>query len=281
MTAPAPRPDELAPPSPGPTPVAGTVRKRLKLGRIHADHLTFAQALDEIVAAARRGEGGFVVTPNVDHVVLAEDDEELVACYREALLSLVDGMPLLWLSRVLGHPLPEKISGSDLVAPLCARAAEEGLGVYLLGAREGVGARAAERLIAEHPGLKVVGVHSPPLGFEKDPDVLDHTLARVREAHPHLVLVALGCPKQEKFMRAHARHLAPAVLLGIGATLDFLAGEVRRAPAWMSRAGLEWAYRLAQEPTRMAERYLVRDRAIGGIAARMLRAPWEERAEWC
>lgn len=254
------------------------VRKRVRLGRLHADALTFDEAVDAIVSLARGRRGGFVVTPNVDHVVLAEEHPELREAYAKAALSLVDGMPLVWLSRLLGHPLPEKISGSDLVWPLMARAEREGLRVFLLGARDGVGARAAERLCERHPALEIAGALSPPLGFERDPKALEEALDEVTRASPDLVLVALGCPKQELFMAAHAPALAPAVLLGVGATLDFVAGEVRRAPPWMSRAGLEWLFRLAQEPRRMASRYLVRDRAILGIALRMLRTPPDERA---
>lgn len=253
------------------------VKRRVRLGKLHADALTFDEAIDAIVALARARRGGFVVTPNVDHVVLAEENEELREAYARAALSLVDGMPLVWLSRLLRQPLPEKISGSDLALPLLARAEKEKLRVFLLGAREGVGTRAARALRARHPRLSIVGILSPPLGFEHDAGLLMSVLEEVSRATPDLVLVALGCPKQELFMAAHARSLAPSVLLGLGATLDFLAGESRRAPRWMSRAGLEWLFRLAQEPRRMASRYLVRDRAIFGIALRMLRTPRDKR----
>jgi N-acetylglucosaminyldiphosphoundecaprenol N-acetyl-beta-D-mannosaminyltransferase len=167
-------------------------------------------------------------------------------------------------------PLPEKISGSDLVKPLMARAAEKGLSVFLLGAKDGVGKRAADVLVDENPGLRIVGVLSPPLGFEKDEGESAAVVHAIRSAGPAIVLVALGAPKQELWMHRHKDVLAPAVLLGVGGTLDFIAGEVKRAPRWMSDAGLEWAYRLAQEPRRMAGRYLVRDRAFAGIALKSL-----------
>lgn len=253
------------------------LRRRVRLGRIYADDLTFEGALDACVALARSGGGGFVVTPNVDHVVLAERDPALLAAYDDAALSLVDGMPLMWLARAGGTPLPEKISGSDLAEPLAARAAAEGLSVYFLGAREGVGQRAADALVNRHPALHVAGVFSPPLGFEKDAAATDAVIARVREAAPAFVFVALGCPKQELFMHHHFRAMAPSVLLGIGATLDFLAGEVRRAPPVLSKLGLEWAYRLAKEPRRMASRYLGRDLEIGPIAVRSLLRPRSDR----
>jgi N-acetylglucosaminyldiphosphoundecaprenol N-acetyl-beta-D-mannosaminyltransferase len=154
-------------------------RRRVRLGRLFADELGFEEAVDEIVALAKRGEGGYVVTPNVDHVVLAEEDPRLVKAYEQAALSLVDGAPLLWLARALGHPLPAKISGSDLTEPLVKRAAEENLSVYFLGAREGVGQQAAKRLMARWPTLRVAGVCSPPLRFERDEALLEEVLQRV------------------------------------------------------------------------------------------------------
>jgi N-acetylglucosaminyldiphosphoundecaprenol N-acetyl-beta-D-mannosaminyltransferase len=248
---------------------------RTALGTIHADRVTFAAALDRIAALVTDGHGGYVLTPNVDHVVLADSDARLRAAYRDASLSLVDGMPLVWLSRALGATLPEKISGSDLVRPLAALAASRGWRLYLLGGMPGIAERAAAILTAEHPGLAIAGTDAPPLGFDTDPAANARVLERVRAARPHLLLVALGCPKQELWMHAARDGYAPAVALGIGASLDFIAGAVRRAPSWMSRAGLEWLYRLAQEPRRMAARYLGRDLEILPIAWRA----WRRRHE--
>ena len=242
----------------------------VRFGRIHAHALTFDEALQAIEELCARGEGGYVVTPNVDHVVLAERDEALVQAYARSSLSLVDGKPLVWLSQAMGTPLPEKISGSDLCRPLIERAAAKGLAVFFLGAKDGVAQRAADVLLQEHPSLRVAGVFSPPLGFDRDEGKNAEVVHRIREANPALVLVALGAPKQELWMAQHKDVLAPAVLLGIGGTLDFIAGEVQRAPRWMSDAGLEWLYRLGQEPRRMAGRYLVRDRAFAAIALRAI-----------
>lgn len=253
------------------------VRRKVRLGHIHADDLSFLGALDAIVDGVRAGKGGYVVTPNVDHVCLAEASPELVASYAHALLSLVDGTPLLWLARALGTPLPEKISGSDLIRPLMARAAAEGLRVSLLGGAPGVGEAAAAVLRGDYPGLQICGIHAPPLGFEKDPTQNGAVLRALADERAQVVLVALGCPKQELWMHHNRAALAPAVALGIGASLDFLAGRVRRSPAWMSRCGLEWLYRLVQEPRRMAQRYLVRDRAIVRVAWRMWRTPAPKR----
>lgn len=251
--------------------------KKVRFGNIHADVLSFDGALDAITTRIAAGAGGYVVTPNVDHVCLAEVDANLRDAYRDATLSLVDGMPLLWLARALGNPLPEKISGSDLIRPLMARAAERRWRVYFLGGKPGVGAKAAAVLQQDYPGLNIVGMDSPPLGFERDPAQAELAIAKLRAASPELVLVALGCPKQELWMHQFVHAYAPALALGIGASLDFIAGEVKRSPAWMSRIGLEWLYRLLQEPRRMASRYLVRDRAIVRIAWRMFMWPRHKR----
>lgn len=240
-------------------------------GQLHLHGVTLAAAVDEIEALVDAGKGGYVVTPNVDHVVRAEHSESLRDAVAAASLSLADGMPLIWMSHLLGTPLPEKVSGSDLVGPLLERASQRQWSVYILGAAPGVGQRAAERLSSRLVGLTIAGVDAPPIGFDKDSKMDDQVVEKVRVAAPHLILVALGCPKQEVWMHRHLHRYAPAVALGIGATVDFIAGEQRRAPRWMSRVGLEWFYRLAREPRRMASRYLVRDREIVPIFWRMWR----------
>lgn len=252
--------------------------KRVRFGTIHADVVGFDEAIDAIVRMVRGRDGGYVVTPNVDHVVLAETNQALRDAYADAALSLADGMPLVWMARAMGHPLPEKVSGSDLLDPLLARASREKLRVYFLGGAPGVAAAAAKKLRQAHTGFVVAGTDAPPMGFEKNEAVLWQVLERIRETKPDLVLVALGCPKQELLMHAYKRILAPAVLLGIGASLDFVVGTQKRSPRWMSRVGLEWAHRLISDPKRMAHRYLVRDRAIGAIFLRMMRTPFAERA---
>ena len=252
--------------------------KRVRFGSIHADVIDFPGALAFIVELVRARSGGYVVTPNVDHIVLAETNQGLRNAYADAALSLADGMPLMWMARAMGHPLPEKVSGSDLLDPLIARAAAEGLRVYFLGGAPGVAAAAGAKLAERHRGLIVAGSDAPPLGFEKDETQVMQVLERLRDAKPDLVLVALGCPKQELLMHAYKAVVAPAVMLGIGASLDFIVGTQKRSPAWMSRVGLEWTYRLLQDPRRMAHRYLVRDRAIAPIFLRMMRMRATDRA---
>jgi N-acetylglucosaminyldiphosphoundecaprenol N-acetyl-beta-D-mannosaminyltransferase len=234
----------------------------IPLGEIRADAVTQEEAIHHILHRVDSREGGYVVTPNVDHICLAENDVELRQVYRESFLALADGQPLLWMSSLLGEPLPEKVSGSDLVLPLLREAAAQGRSVYFLGSTEATCALVAGRLRRECPGLLILGWSSPSFDPAGDPAAVEEALARVRAAQPDLLLVAMGSPKQEYLMSRYLHSYAPAVAIGIGAGLDFLAGTVRRSPAWMSRAGLEWLFRLAHEPRRLAPRYLGRDRAI-------------------
>ena len=260
------------PRSPEPPPRAErSPTKSLRLGALRIDDLTFEQALDAIEALVAAGQGGSVFTPNVDHVVLVDEDPRLRAAYDDVSLSLVDGTPVLWASRLLGHPLPEKISGSDLTMPLLARAAKHGLRVYLLGGGEGVAGLAAARAKEQLPGLQIVGTDAPFIDLERDDPKHAAIVARIAAAKPDLVLVALGCPKQEIFIHRVSAAIRPAVALGIGAGLDFIAGTIPRAPRWISAAGLEWLYRLGREPKRLWRRYLVRDPKFLVILLRDLR----------
>ncbi|MEO7091655.1 MAG: WecB/TagA/CpsF family glycosyltransferase [Polyangiales bacterium] len=243
----------------------------MRIGDVRIDDLTFDGALDAIEALVTAGQGGMVFTPNIDHIVLVEEDPRLRAAYDEVDLSLVDGTPVLWAARLLGHPLPEKISGSDLTMPLLQRAAQKGLRVYFLGGPPGVGQKAADVIRRDLPGLQIVGIDAPFIDLEKDDPRHADIVAKIVAARPDLVLVALGCPKQEVFIHRVSSAIRPAVALGIGAGLDFIAGTVARAPRWISKVGLEWAYRLASEPRRLWKRYLVRDPKFVLILLRELR----------
>ena len=236
------------------------------------DSLGFEQALDAVEALVSRGEGGVVFTPNVDHVVLAEEDAAFRDAYAAADLSLVDGAAVLWAARALGSPLPEKISGSDLLRPLVVRATERGWRVYLLGAAPGVAARAKEILEQDHPGLQVVGTSSPEITLGMSDEAVSAALEPVRASCPHLLFLALGAPKQEIWAHRIRDSVRPAVILGVGASLDFVAGTAKRAPRWVSEAGFEWLYRLVHEPRRLWRRYLVRDPKFLSIVLREARA---------
>lgn len=241
---------------------------RIQFGQIYAHVLTQAEAIDRIVDRAASGLGGYVVTPNVDHICIARDQPRLREAYDDAFLSLADGQPLLWMAKARGKNLPEKVSGSDLIIPLLTKAAEKGLRIYFLGATLEVCAEAAEKLRGTIPELQIVGWSSPMYDPDSVSDEVRLALADLVAAKPDLVLIALGNPKQEYLLHDFQSQFHPAVGLAIGASLDFIAGRVDRAPSWMSEKGLEWAYRLFREPKRLWRRYLIRDRAILGIFLR-------------
>ncbi len=242
--------------------------RRIRVGRLPVDVLTFEGALSAVLDLSDAGKGGFVVTPNIDHVVLAEENPAFLAAYEAASLSLADGFPVVVTSKLMPTPLPAKVSGSDLVPPLVSLCERQKKSVYLLGAGPGVAELAAKKLVEKHPKLVIAGIDAPMVDLSKPKESRADIVARVVAAKPDIVLVAFGAPKQELFCHEIAEAVAPAVLLGIGATLDFIAGSVTRAPAWMSRSGLEWAYRLGQEPRRLFHRYFVRDPQFLGIVFR-------------
>jgi N-acetylglucosaminyldiphosphoundecaprenol N-acetyl-beta-D-mannosaminyltransferase len=263
-------------PAQDPSSPAGAAAARVRLGHLWVDAVTSEDALERIEGLVEAGRGGSVFTPNIDHVVTAEDDPAFRAAYQAASLVLADGQPLLWAARLGGAPLPEKVSGSDLVWPLLERAARRRWRVYLLGGAPGVVEDAAERFRREL-GLEIAGVDCPQVALDPIPGGDDAVVERVRRAAPQLLLVALGAPKQERFIHRNAGRLQPAVSLGIGAALDFITGRLQRAPRWMSRAGLEWLHRMAQDPRRLARRYLVKDPRFALVVARTLRLPRAER----
>ena len=254
-------------------------QRRLKLGEVPIDVLTFDGALEAIGQLVEAKKGGYVVTPNIDHVVLADDNVAFRDSYASASLSLVDGQPLVWASRMLGHSLPEKISGADLILPLMDMAAKKKWRVYFMGAGPGVAEKAADEVRLRY-GTQIVGCDAPKVSVDPAASENADAIAKIKAAKPDVVLVALGAPKQEIWMHRCMAQYAPAIALGIGAGLDFIAGTVQRAPKWMSNNGLEWAYRLSREPKRMWRRYLVNDPRFLLILARTMKRPLSERVVW-
>jgi len=226
---------------------------------IHA--LDMRQTIETVLAWCRQPRGAacrFVVTPNVDHAVMFQTNEKLRAAYAEAALVLADGAPIVLASRLLRRPLPERVAGSDLAPALFKSVSHSDgpLRVFLLGAAPGVAERAALNIASRWRNVEIVGTLSPPLGFERDAAENERIFAAIGAVRTDLLVVGLGAPKQELWVHAHADRLQAKVALCIGATIDFLAGEKRRAPRWMRRLGLEWLHRLSSEPGRLAKRYL-------------------------
>lgn len=239
---------------------------RIKFMNTDIDNLTMAEALNEIDKLIQKKNCSYVVTPNVDHIVRLEKDEELQKVYKNASLILTDGKPLIWISKWYKTPIKEKISGSDLFPRVCQLAANKNYTMYLLGAAEGVADTAAKNLMKKYPGLNVVGTYSPPFGFEKNEQEMNKIKTQIQEVHPDILIVGLGCPKQEKFMYYHCKELGVPISFGLGASIDFEAGNIKRAPKWMSNHGLEWLYRFSKEPKRLFKRYFVDDLKIIQVA---------------
>lgn len=239
-------------------PVTHAANQKVRLFGIDIDALRMPEAVACVRSWIDRNDGTcrYVVTPNVQHAVMFQQNQELQSAYHDAGLVLADGMPIVLASRLLGRGLPERVTGSDLVPAMFAAAnAENGFRVFLLGAAPGVADRAAANIQRQWPNIAVVGTYSPPLGFERDEAENRHIIEMVNAAAPDVLIVGLGAPKQELWTHRHFQQLDASVALCVGATIDFLAGEKRRAPQWMQKLGLEWLFRCLSEPRRLARRY--------------------------
>ncbi len=196
----------------------------------------------------------YLVSANLNYAMLCEADTELDAINRHASLVLVDGMPLVWASKFRAHPLPERVAGSDLIFALADLAARRDFGVYFLGGAPGVAVEAAASLTKTYPGLRVVGVESPPFG-PIDEESEKAILTRIRDSRADILIGAFSQPRGEKWIAANFRATGASLCVQTGASLDFAAGRVKRAPLWVRQSGLEWAFRLALEPRRLIARY--------------------------
>lgn len=217
------------------------------------------QAIEDMIASEKKS---YIVAINVDVVMKIENDSYLKGITDEADMVIVDGKPLEWIAKWHKRPIKAKISGSDLVPLLCKVAAQKGHTIFIIGGKDGVAKKAQENLERDLPGIKIVGTYAPPFGFEKDKIELKKINEMITVAHPDILIACFGCPKQEKWIYENYQKYDAKVSICAGATVDFLAGNVNRAPKWMSDHGLEWFYRFLQEPTRMFKRYFVDDMKI-------------------
>lgn len=233
--------------------------KRMRFMNTYLDSVTRREAIAHIEQCIAERRIGHVITPNVDQIVRIERDAYFKEICEHAELLLADGHPLLWIARWYGTPIKEKISGSDLVPNLCELAARKGYSVFFLGAAPGVAQKAVEKLWERLPDLKVAGVYSPPLGFEKDEAEKKKIVQMLRNSHADMLFVGMGVPKQDVFIYENMGKYQIPMSFSIGGTIDFIAGEQRRAPQWMSNHGLEWFYRLLHDPKRMFKRYFIDD----------------------
>ena len=233
--------------------------KKQKLLNTYVNNLNMNEAIESIEEMIHSAEKKYVVAINVDVVMKIEEDSYLKKITDNADMVLVDGKPLVWISKLHKNPVKTKISGSDLVPLLCARAAEKGYSIFIIGGKDGIAQKAKLRLEKQYPAIKIVGTYAPPFGFEHDNNELDKINQKISEKNPDLLIACFGCPKQEKWIYENYKKYDAKVSICAGATVDFLAGNVNRAPRWMSEHGLEWFYRFLQEPKRMFNRYFVDD----------------------
>jgi N-acetylglucosaminyldiphosphoundecaprenol N-acetyl-beta-D-mannosaminyltransferase len=233
---------------------------------------TEAGLLAELDAALAQGRGFAVATLNLDHLVKMARHPGFAAAYRAQTHVVADGNPVVWLRALMRRPV-DLVPGSELITPLAALAARRGVPVALYGSDQATLDLAADRLVAAHPGLQVVARIAPAFGFDPMGDAAAADLARLADAGARLVFLALGAPKQE-ILAARGRSLQPDLgFVSIGAGLDFIAGAQVRAPLWVRRIAMEWAWRMGGQPRRLARRYWDCARILPGLAL----AAWAAR----
>jgi len=246
------------------------VSPTVRFGQIDIDVMELNTAVDCIMNLTTTGQVEAVVTPNVDHVVRVTKDPAFDAAYRAAALRLADGQPLILASRFLRLPLKTKLSGSDLLVPVLSAAAQNDVPVFLFGATDASAEVAEAELRRLIPGVDIVGRASPMYTpGEPTNEEFDAALSAVEKSGARLVVLAFGTPKQEILAHELRDRLPPATYCCFGAALDFTSGTASRAPAIISKLGIEWLWRLCSEPKRLWRRYLVEDIGIFGIVARM------------
>lgn len=232
---------------------------RVRIEDVPFSRQTQEEVVDSVFHALASGHGGRIVTPNVDIMRAARRSSELRDLLRTADIVVADGMPIVWASKLRRTPLPERVSGADLVWSLAHRAATEGRSLYLLGGKPGVALRAGATFVENNLGLRIVGYDSPEWGFEHSPEQMAEVIDKLVEAKPDLVYLALGFPKQDTVAATLTRYLPKTWFMGCGGALDMAAGEVDRANPTLQKFGGEWLHRLSKEPRRLARRYLLND----------------------
>lgn len=246
---------------------------------IPIDRVTEREVVARVIAEIKRGRGGWVVTPNLDHLRLLTRQPSLLRIANDASIMVADGMPLVWASHIQGTPLPGRVPGSDLILSLTAAAARHGLSIFLLGGSPGAAEAAAFILLRENPGLRVAGTLCPPMGFDRDPAKMIEVITEVVSVRPDIVYSCFGFPRQEWVIQQLRECLPTAWFLGLGGSLSMVAGDLPRAPGWMRKSGLEWVHRMVLEPQRLFKRYVVHDFPFAlRLFSNSLRYRWSERA---
>ncbi len=229
---------------------------------INIDNMTASEILDHVDECVKKRTPCQIVGVNVDQALRVIEDKYSYQIFDNAEIVFTDGKPIIWMAKWLKRPIVEKVSGPDLMLLLCERAAQKKYKIFLLGCAEGVAANAAKKLEEMYPGLQCVGTYSPPFGFEKDSVEMEKIVTMLKESGADQLFVGMGSPKQDIFIYENMDKYQIPVSYSMGAAIDFIGGSVKRAPKWMSDVGLEWFYRMLQNPKRLVKRYLVEDRRI-------------------
>jgi N-acetylglucosaminyldiphosphoundecaprenol N-acetyl-beta-D-mannosaminyltransferase len=228
------------------------------------DAVTRERAAAAFVDAATRQRGIWLNTTHLESLRLYRRDPTARRLIDAADVVVADGAPIVWAAKLAGTPLPERVAGSDLIYDIARQAAKCGVSLFLVGGAPGTADAAARRLADVAPSLSVVGTLCPPMGFDIDRDAVDAIVEQVSVSGAGIVLVALGFPKQDLLIERLRQRRPEASYVGLGISFSFVAGEVRRAPRWLQRFGLEWVHRLVQEPRRLATRYLIHGMPFAG-----------------
>lgn len=228
--------------------------KRTHIWDVPFDHLSLTESVDAIDHLIESGEPQYVITANLNYVMLHHRQEDIPSITRDAALILADGQPIVWRSRASSDPLPERVAGSEMIYHLADRARQKGWGIYFLGGEPGVAATCAENLVQLYPGLKIAGVESPPFR-QLSPEEQAAQDQRIESSGAKLLLVAFGQPKGERWIHQNYQRLGVPVSIQLGASFDFIAGTAKRAPVFWQKTGLEWAYRMLCDPKRLVPRY--------------------------
>lgn len=231
--------------------------KRVKFLNAFYDNLDLSEVLDIIKEHVDSGVPGFMSSINTQMAVNLDKDGMFREAFDQSSIVLMDSQPLCWLAQREGLEVKEKLSGSDIIYPIAEFAANEGMSCFILGGAPGVPERAADNLRAMYPQLNVAGTSSPPLGFMHDAQLLVGVADEIRSSNPDIVFVCISSPNREILTSTILKECGVPFCLCVGAAVDFVAGTTKRAPRWMSNHGLEWLYRVSQDPKRLFRRYFI------------------------
>ncbi len=225
--------------------------KKFKFAGIEIDNLTIQEAIDEIEALIKKGKSSYIVTPNAAQLVLLQKDKEFKKVYESAHLALPDGMSVIWASKILGAPLQARITGTELLFSLLGTSCKKNYKIFLLGGGKQIIEEVNKNLQLKFPNLQIVGNQHGY--FSDDREIIE----KINKTQADILFIGLGFPKQEKWIYHNLDQLSIKVAVCIGGVFDVVAGKTKRAPEWMQKAGIEWFFRLIQEPQRLWKRYLV------------------------